>query len=176
MAPRKSPDGASRKPTGASVTTTPCTCQYLERASAEPQVPIVFDALTNEYHINNVGKNQGHTIIRHCPWCGGAAPRSKRESLFAKITQKEEDRLRRMTSGLRTIASVVKKLGKPDVDMEHGMVMKTPDSKDNPPTIKSYRTLHYKSLSKTAEVHFTDLGPDRGVRADFIGKPIQSKP
>jgi hypothetical protein len=168
MASRKS--GTRRKPTWASVTTTPCTCKYLERASEEPEVPIVFDAEMNEYHLANVGKNRGYTMIYHCPWCGGAAPRTKRHTFFAKITQREEERLRRLTSGLVSIDAVIRKLGKPDLDMAEGTVIKTPDSKNKPPTIKSYRTLHYTGLSKTGDVHIMDYGPDGGLRVTFQGK------
>jgi hypothetical protein len=170
MASRKSVHGAPRKPTSASVTETLCTCKYLERASEEPEVPIVFDDEMNEYHLTNVGKNRGYSMIYHCPWCGGAAPRSKRATFFATITQKEEERLRRLTSRLATVDAVTRKLGKPDFDMAEGTIIKTPDSKDKPPTIKSYRTLRYAGLSKTANVDFTDYGPDGGLKVSFQGK------
>ncbi len=133
-------------------------------------MPIVFDAEMNEYHLTNVGKNRGYTMIYYCPWCGGAAPRSKRGTFFAKITQREEERLRRVTSRLGTIETVIRKLGQPDADMADGTVIKKPDSKGKPPTIKSYRTLHYTGLSKMADVHFTDYGPDGGLRVTFQGK------
>jgi hypothetical protein len=170
MASTKGVRSASRKPTGASVTTTACTCKYLERASDEPEVPIVFDAEMNEYHLTNVGKNRGHTMIYHCPWCGGAAPRSKRGTFFATISQREEERLRRRTSGLMTVSAVVKKFGKPDADLDEGIVLKTPESKEKPPTIKSYRSIVYERLSETADVRFTDYGPDGGLRVTFQGK------
>ena len=88
MGSRKNESGKQLKPTFSSVTDTLCVCGYLERASEEPEVPIVFDAKVNEYHIANIGKNGGHRVIYHCPWCGGAAPRSKRASLFATVTDK----------------------------------------------------------------------------------------
>jgi hypothetical protein len=56
MTARKS-TRATSKPTFASVTTIPCKCGYLERASDEPEIPIVFDARVNEYHVTNTGKN-----------------------------------------------------------------------------------------------------------------------
>ncbi len=61
-----------RKPNGSSITTTPCTCRYLQRASDEPAVPIVFDAKMNEYHLAHLDLDgtgrAGHSIIRYCPW------------------------------------------------------------------------------------------------------------
>jgi hypothetical protein len=171
MAPRKSAQNGKRdKPNFASVTTVPCTCKYLERASEEPDNPIFFNAEVNEYHFRSVGKSRGTWMIYHCPWCGGAAPRSKRGSLFATITQKEEERLRRLTTGLRTIEAVIKKFGKPDFDMADGKVIKTQESKGKPPTIKSYRTLHYTGLSKSADVHVTDYCPDGPLRVILQGK------
>jgi len=55
--------------------------------------------------------------------------------LFATITQKEEERRRRLTTGLRTVESVIKKFGKPDVEMADGTAIETPASKGKPPTI-----------------------------------------
>jgi hypothetical protein len=83
-----------RKPTQFSVTAVPCTCRFLERASEEPTSPIVFDAHTSEFHMNNVGKGRtGHTVVYHRRFCGGAAPLSKRRTLFATITPTESTRL-----------------------------------------------------------------------------------
>ena len=36
-------------PTGASVTEVPCTCGYLERKSLDPDTPVDFDPVTNEF-------------------------------------------------------------------------------------------------------------------------------
>jgi hypothetical protein len=171
MVSRKAaPVARARKPIAASVTGVPCKCGYLERASEEPEVPIVFDAEVNEFHIANVGRNRGHSVIYHCPWCGGAAPRSKRATFFATVTSKEEGRLRSLVTGLATVEDAIKKLGKPDDDMPAGMTIKTPGSDAEPSKIRSYRTLRYGGLSRTTDVHFTDYGPDGGLRATFQGK------
>jgi hypothetical protein len=160
----------ARRPTAASVTGVPCKCRYLERASEEPEVPIVFDAEVNEFHITDVGRNPGHSVIYHCPWCGGAAPRSKRATFFATVTRKEEGRLRGLVTGLATVEDAIKKLGNPDDDMPAGMTTKTPGSDADPSKVKSYRMLSYGGLSRTTDVHFTDYGPDGGLRATFQGK------
>jgi hypothetical protein len=170
MGSRKKPPRGTSKPTFASVTSTRCTCKYLERASEEPDVPIVFDAEMNEFHIKSVGENPGYSMIYHCPWCGGVAPTSKRASLFARVTNKEEQRLRDLTRGATTLDDVISKFGKPDHDMHEGLITRSRESDTEPSKIKMYRTLHYLGLSTTADVHFTDFGPDGGVRATFQGK------
>jgi len=170
MAARKKTPHRARKPTFASVTSLRCTCKYLENASEDPRIPIVFDAELNEYHITSIGKNPGHSMIYHCPFCGGAAPKSKRASLFATVTHDEERRLRDLTRGLTTIEAVTKKFGKPTHDIAEGLTIRSAESEKDPSKIKSYRTLMYSGLSKTADVHFTDYGPDGGVRATFQGK------
>jgi hypothetical protein len=171
---RKKPTGKRRrKPNSFSVTSMPCKCRFLERASEEPAIPIVFDARMNEYHIMNVGKGRrGHSNIYHCPFCGGAAPVSKRHSLFATITSTEAERLYKLTSGMKTFKEVVAKFGEPDDDLDPGTQSHTPGSDADPPKVVSYRTLTYKRLSKTAEVVFIDYGPERGVRTSLRGKYV----
>ena len=159
-----------RKPHSASITSTPCKCKSLENAADEPNSPIVFDRELNEYNIET--RDGGTLRIYHCFFCGGAAPRSKRGSLFATITQNEQDRLRDLTSGFATLADVIRKFGKPDEDMDTGLVSKWPAKRGKPPTIKSYRVLRYYDLSKTAQVEFVDYGPETGVRATLQGKYI----
>ena len=85
------------KPTFASVTEQPCTCGFLERQADDPASPIVFDARLNEYHFEYPSPCAGgdcptakaEMMIYHCPFCGGAAPVSKRASLFTAFTPEE---------------------------------------------------------------------------------------
>jgi hypothetical protein len=171
--------GSGRKPTHASVTDAPCKCGYLERASDEPMVPIVFDEQTNEYHIENVG-DAGHRVIYHCPFCGGAAPPSKRGSLFATITQDENSRLIALATGFKTVKQAVAKLGTPDDDMPAGLGMGSKPTEGEAPTFTSYRTLTYKGLSETADVVLIDYGPEHGLRVTlrgkYLGKPEHPSP
>jgi hypothetical protein len=148
--PQAPADVARRKPTHASVTDLACTCGYLERRSSESRSPIVFDETVNEYHIENVGKNSGHLVIYHCPFCGGTAPQSKRASLFAVITHDESARLQDLAAGFKSIAEAVKKLGKPDGDLAVGISQGSRPSESEAPTVTSYRTLTYTRLSKSA--------------------------
>jgi len=62
------------------------------------------------------------------------------------------------------------RFGKPDVEFEAGLRIHRPGSDTEAPTVQSYPTLAYTQLSKTAELHFTDYGPDRGVRLTLQGK------
>jgi hypothetical protein len=103
---------ARRKPNGMSVTSTACKCKWLERAAAEPTDPVVCDELTGEYHITKPGG--GHMVIYHCPFCGGAAPLSRRDELFAHITHAEADRLHALTAGFKTVDQAIAALGAPE--------------------------------------------------------------
>jgi hypothetical protein len=133
-------------------------------------VPIVFDQQMNEYHIQNVGKNAGHSIIYHCPACGGAAPPSKRGSLFATITRDESSRLVALATGFKTVKQAVAKFGVPDDDMPDGIGMGSKPTDGEAPTFTSYRTLTYKGLSETADVVLIDYGPEHGLRVTLRGK------
>lgn len=127
----------------------------------------------NEYHIQDVGKDRGgHTIIYHCPFCGGAAPRSRRASLFAVISSDEARRLHDLASGLRTIEAAIARFGKPDEDHDPGITVHSKGTDREPPKVVSYRMLRYTRLSKTANVELIDQGPERGVRVVLQGKYI----
>ena len=168
--------GAERKPSAGSVTSTPCACNYLQRASDEPDNPIVFDAKMNEYHLAHIDRagtgRQGHSIIRHCPWCGGSAPRSKRATFFANITQAESRRLRELASGLKSVDEAIAKLGPPDEDHPNGYAGHSPATDTQPSVVNTYRFLRYTRLSNTANVMLTDYGPDRGLYVSLESKYI----
>jgi hypothetical protein len=159
--------------TSASVSDRACTCHFLERAAAEPTSSIVFDERTNEYHIVGRGAGRhGHLVVYHCPFCGGAAPKSKRSSLFAHITHAEAGRLNNLAAGMRTVREAIAKLGKPDDDMPAGLRSGRAGSTTEPPTLTSYRTLRYERLSKTVDVLLVDEGPARGLRVTLQGKHV----
>jgi len=167
-----SDEGEGTRKAGTSVTTVPCACSYLSRAADEPDSSIVFDADMNEYKFR-VGP--GHMIIRHCPWCGGTAPKSKRSSLFAQITDAEMRRLGALTKGIKTVEEAIEKFGPPDNDRPAGMTIKSPGTGTTPETVESHRVLTYNGLSDTATVSLVDYGPSRGLgltlSGKYIGKP-----
>jgi hypothetical protein len=96
-------------PKHASVTNKPCTCDLLQRVANDPFYPIVFDTDTNEYHFT---WNDGALlVIGHCPFCGGAAPESKRALLFAQIPGPEESRLAKLLKGVTSMDDAINRFG-----------------------------------------------------------------
>jgi hypothetical protein len=164
-----------------SVTEEPSRCGYLQRQAADPGLPIVFDEVTGEYQIeylrpdNGEGRRRkGHLIIYHCPWCGGAAPPSRRDLLFAVITDDERNRLLRLLDGITTVDGVIQALGTADLDLPHGLISSQEESEGQPPTTASYRTLTYTRLSDAADVVITDYrhkGLDIILQGKYIGPP-----
>lgn len=161
-----------RRPTTQSVTGVPCRCGYLQRQSEDPAIPIVFDHEMHEFHIAH--QDGGHSVIYHCPWCGGVGPRSKRASFFAAITRSESERLQRLTSGLGSVEDTIARLGKPDGEDVSGTTIVTPATRREPPSVTTYRTLRFSKLSETAEVILIDYGP-KGVGFSFQGKSLKKR-
>jgi hypothetical protein len=160
------------KPVPWSVTSAPCNCDLLQRAVAEPEDPIVFDEDTREYQITK--PDGGHLRVFHCPFCGGATPRSRRASLFATVSNAELARLEKLTSGFRTVEEAVAALGQPDVDNPHGLRLHGPETPDAPSDITTYRTLTFTRLSEVADVELTDYGV-KGLRFTFRGKYLRER-
>ena len=137
-------------------------------------MPVEFDEGVNEYHLVVDSPNgRGIEILRYCPWCGGAAPESRRDELFARLTQTEIGRLTTLTSGLKTLEAVVQALGPPDDDLNPGVKYLYPETANSPPTAEVCRTLVYRSISDTAEVHASERS-DGSVSFSFSGKPLGS--
>ncbi len=171
------------KPTFASVTKQRCTCGFLEEQANDPASPIVFDPRLNEYHFEypspcasgNCQAAKAQMMIYHCPFCGGAAPPSKRATLFTTFTPKEQRRLYRLFDGMRTLQEVVAALGPPDEDKERGLTVRRPEKDGHAPTLRSFRTLRYTRLSETADVEvYVDPAEDK-VQVMLMGKYIGSK-
>jgi len=147
-----------------------CDCSYLSEASRNPVVPIKFDAALNEFHLI-YGLPDAYMLIRHCPFCGGKAPISKRASLFAEIPAQEQYRLAMLTNSLQRLEDVIAAFGKPDYDRDVGMMVTTPAKDGMAPETRAYRVLVYTRLSEVADVHATILADDR-VSITFAGKFI----
>ncbi|XVJ58925.1 MAG: hypothetical protein HEQ23_05800 [Tepidisphaera sp.] len=158
-------------PTFASVTSTPCSCKYLEHSADDPTIPIAFDEKTNEYHYQyyEPGSHGLSTLnIYHCPFCGGAAPKSKRHLLFHVIPPKEMRRLTDLIGTVATFEEVIRKLGKPDFDDLQGLESRHEDG-DRPPTMRRSRTLQYSRFSDVAQVWFSER-PDGRISWQLVGK------
>lgn len=136
-------------PNPLSKTSTPCSCGWLERAAQDSELPIEFDRQLNEYHLRR--REDGYWLIYHCPCCGGAAPRSKRDELFARVHQKESFRLHELTKNLQTLDQVLEVLGEPEGDLDAGVTIERHEE-NGPDQIETFRTLIYSSKSKTADI------------------------
>jgi hypothetical protein len=158
---------AQSKRTFASVTTKPCKCRWPQDVSAEPENGVEFDSRTNEYQL--LTRSGGTLILYHCPFCGGAMPRSRRAELFAYITEAERQRLGALTSGLASVDDAIRVLGKPQHDDPTGSGERAPAKGRRASRVTSQRMLTFTRLSKTADVDIIDHGP-LGVRVSFRGK------
>ena len=109
-------------------------------------------------------------IIFHCPFCGGAAPESKRELLFARISDEEVMRLTDVLAPIQTLADVLRTLGKPDHD---GLsTSRRSERGDSPSVVDRDRYFYYDRLSDTARVWFQVM-PDDKVHWQLHGKQLQ---
>jgi hypothetical protein len=168
------------KPTFASVTGEPCGCGFLERAADDPNSPVRFSPSVGEYQIDFPSPCSGETcpeakaylVIYHCPFCGGAAPPSKRETHFTYISDQEGARLHRMFTGMRTLEEVVRAVGSPDDDVERGLTVREPEKEGKPPRLKTYRILRYAHLSNAADVEVYADPVEGNVQVTLMGKYI----
>jgi hypothetical protein len=129
---------------------------------------ILFDERMGEYQIRRPD-GTGAGPLYHCPFCGGAAPKSKRASFFARVTWAETSRLKRLTKGVSSVAEALERFGTPTRDLADGMTIQTPASDTEPPTVTSFRVVRWDNLSDTASVDLTDYGV-RGIKFTFVGK------
>ena len=162
----------AHKPTFASVTTKPCACNWPRDVSREPENSVRFDESTGEYEF--VTPSGGKLNIYHCPFCGGAMPRSRRAELFAYVSEAEVARLDELTANLRSVDEAVRVFGPPERDMAAGMRERTPARGGQPPRVASYRVLTFSRLSETADVQLIDCGPD-DIRFSYVGKHLGTK-
>ena len=98
------------KRTYASVTSNPCECGYLQYYAANPYSPIAFDKKTQEFqfvYMEEGCAGKSVLVIYHCPFCGGAAPESRRDQLFEAIPQAEEERLAEILGPVRTMDDAI---------------------------------------------------------------------
>jgi hypothetical protein len=111
-------------------------------------------------------------MIYHCPYCGGSAPKSRRDRLFHTLTDVERDRLVRLTKDMRTLQDVTAAFGEPDLKQPVGMVVTKPERGGKPETTQSYPVMIYHKPSDIADVHVTIYPADR-VGISFQGKAVK---
>ncbi|TWT77868.1 hypothetical protein Pla123a_16660 [Posidoniimonas polymericola] len=161
----------AKKPNSASVTKKPCGCGYLQQAADEPGNPIRFDESAGEFQFIYREPDQdadSMLILYHCPFCGGAAPPSKRRLLFEVIPREEEQRLNTLLEPIRTIEDAISLLGVPDSD-GHSTSRK-PETDGAPPATSFQRELTYRGLSDVADVWISE-GRDGHAYWQLHGKP-----
>ncbi len=134
-----------------SVTAIPCTCGYLARGARDPRSPIVFNGTMNEYHFTwSMCGRDASMLIRHCPWCGGVASESLRDSLFHELKRESCDEIAERTELCQTLNDVLAVLGKPDED-EIASV-KHYETHDMPPRLDKVRRITFHHLFEEMSV------------------------
>ena len=167
-------DNICERPTYASVTSDTCTCGYLERAAGDPTLPIKFDDAASEYQFEYLEADcdsASMLVIYHCPFCGGAAPTSQRELLFAVITQEEEGRLAALLAPIASIDDAIEALGRPALDTYMTVRETRLDEPEAPPQAQRARQLVFDALSSTVDVRLTER-PQGGVTWTLFGKYV----
>jgi hypothetical protein len=160
------------KPTFASVTTMPCVCGNLEHFAEDPDAPIIFDVRSHEYQFKYHGEDGDLTemiVIYHCPFCGGAAPKTQRELLFARITHEEETRLAELLEPIKSIADAIATLGPPDYDGHS--ISRTFEKEGQPPQTAFQRHIRYGALSTIADIWINER-EDGKIHWQLQGKPL----
>jgi hypothetical protein len=150
--------GFPGKPSG----TVKCSCGRLQQAAADPALPVLYDAETNEFRLR-VG--DGELIMYHCPFCGGSMPASKRGALFTEPEPREMGEIQNRLRGAQTIADVISRLGEPDRRLGPAPPVTFgghtyPGSKEN---------LVYTSLGQTLDVEIQEQ-QDGSISVCFSGK------
>ncbi|WP_145289313.1 hypothetical protein [Pirellulimonas nuda] len=149
-----------------------CTCGYLQRAADEPGTPIVFDATTNEYlfvYPQQEGPGLADLVIYHCPFCGGAAPASKRQLLFHVVPSAEVSRLKELMRPIRSIRQAFERLGAPESDDPAGFTVTSDEAGGVAGSVVPSRKLTYRSLSTVADVNVIER-LDGSIGFSFSGK------
>jgi hypothetical protein len=139
----------------------------LENISKEPGSPVGYDAELNEYYLRS-HDGHGRFSVYHCLFCGGRTPASRREALFAHVTQAERIRLHGMIESFRTLPDVLAALGPPDLDQPIGSSHTQPGEEGR---TDFCRTLTYEGLSATVNL-MVSVHPDGTIGFSYWPKPI----
>lgn len=88
-------------------------CQQMHDAVESEWFPISFDEMMGEYQLQMVNP-AGCSVLRFCPWCGGALPDSLRGTYFTEMTDEDLEDLRRRMASLKSLDEVAAAIGTPD--------------------------------------------------------------
>jgi len=151
-----------------------CGCKWFERSAKDPNIPVVFDEIKNEYHLVHQN-DSGISLFYHCPFCGGKAPESLRDNFFADVSVEETTRLHLLTENILTEEDMRAIHGEPDSVFPTSGSMTTPGSDtEAPETTIGGRWLIYTNLSETAEVRIR-ISRYGKLRFSFSGKYLGPK-
>lgn len=147
----------------------PCNCDSLEVASKDPDHPIGWDAELHEYYI--ACGDAGRQVVYFCMFCGGQAPKSRRDDLFHRVSDAERERLVELSSGLRTADEVRERLGEPDELLESA-VRYSKEVGPGPPEGEAFDLWTYVGFSDVASVLF-EVRNGAVKRARWSAKPLE---
>jgi hypothetical protein len=148
-----------------------CGCGWLERAAADPSVPIAFDAEVNEYYVQaKAGDLEGHLIIKFCPSCGGDAPVSTRRDLFSVVSVEDRARIHELANKFRTKSELIAAWGQPDEEVPNGYGMSEPDKEGRESPTVLFDVLRYNNLLPTAIVEAI-VRPDDRINLTYSPRP-----
>ena len=157
-------------PNSKSVTSTGCTCGYLERQASDSDSPFIFDESVHEYHFSYKFRDRdAKLMIYHCPWCGGVASDSHRGSLFQDLNSDSCDEICQKTASCKTLDDVISILGAPDEDEFTAIKHKGKD--DLSPRVDRVRRITFHNLYDEMSVSFEQL-MGGSIGQMFVPKPI----
>jgi hypothetical protein len=101
-------------------TTSPCECNWPQRAVTNAWFPVTYDETMGEYQlVLDCGeRGTGSAVLRHCPWCGGVLPESTRDTLFTIPTDEDVADVDRRMKTIETAERMLESLGEP-TDRSH---------------------------------------------------------
>lgn len=148
-----------------------CGCGWLERAAADPSVPIAFDAEVKEYYVEvKKGDFEGRMIIKFCPNCGGDAPVSTRGDLASVVSMEDQARIHELARKFHTKADIVAAWGEPDEEFPNGYGASEPykDGRLGPTVL--FDLLRYNNVLSTAVVEVI-VRPDERINFIYHARP-----
>jgi hypothetical protein len=86
-----------------------CWCGHVGRWVRDPDVPIGFNAATNEYYLET--RSPGKIRLRYCCFCGGKLSESTQDILFMKSDPAEVKDIQRKLARISSEADIVPVLG-----------------------------------------------------------------
>lgn len=102
------------------VTTAACECDWPRRAVTNEWFPVTYDQEMGEYQLilDSGERGKGSAVIRHCPWCGGTLPKSKRGTFFTTPSEADMADMRDTMKNISTVEQMHGLLGSPSECVE----------------------------------------------------------